>query len=405
MRSRLKRRYPRNHRNHKRWTWVVRYLATDGTDQGDTIGYWTADPRDPWRPKQHAGRTLPRLSERQARDQLQKFNDRIERREQDKPAATRWELFVEDVLDRMRGTVRESSVKELRVSLEVFGELCTPPSPRAVDQRLAKRFVQRAKGTGRREATINKYLDCLRRVWNSEFPNHPNPFKSTRSERQGGIRRFKVPDRDWHRTSPDELTKLLGVCDHRWHAMVLLSVTAALREGEVWNLTWDDLALEQMTVSVNPKHATPITWPWTPKDHERRVLPLTPQSKLALLRIEQTDECPYVFVPVRRWQRLLSLRSAPAKERFEVLTNFLRQYHTRCRWAGVPEDDFHSLRKTCITNWLEDGVPPHEVQRLAGHSSIETTMKYYAKVDRSAIDRARNSSARYSSPAAANHAS
>ena len=87
-----------------------------------------------------------------------------------------------------------------------------------------------------------------------------------------------------------------------------------------------------------------------------------------------------------------------------MLTNFLRQYHTRCHWAGVPEDDFHALRKTCITNWLEDGVPPHEVQQLAGHSSIETTMKYYAKVDRSAIDRARKTSARYSSPGTAKYA-
>jgi hypothetical protein len=183
MRSRLKRRYPRNHRNRKRWTWVVRYVATDGTDQGDTIGYWTVDPRDSWQPKKHAGRTLPRLSERQARDRLQKYNERIERSEQDKPVATGWTLFVEAVLDRTRGTVKESSIKELRVSLDVFGELSAPQSPRAVNQRMVKRFVQQARDTGRREATVNKYLDCLRRVWNSEFPNNPNPFKSTRSER------------------------------------------------------------------------------------------------------------------------------------------------------------------------------------------------------------------------------
>ena len=79
-----------------------------------------------------------------------------------------------------------------------------------------------------------------------------------------------------------------------------------------------------------------------------------------------------------------------------MLNNFLLQYHTRCHWAAVPEDDFHALRKSCITNWLEAGVPPHEAQKMAGHSQIETTIRRYAKVDHTAIDRAREASTRYS---------
>ena len=35
---------------------------------------------------------------------------------------------------------------------------------------------------------------------------------------------------------------------------------------------------------------------------------------------------------------------------------------------------------------------PHEVQRLAGHASIETTMKYYVGIRESMIDRARRAS-------------
>ena len=35
---------------------------------------------------------------------------------------------------------------------------------------------------------------------------------------------------------------------------------------------------------------------------------------------------------------------------------------------------------------------PHEVQRLAGHSSIETTMKYYVGIRDSMIGRARQAS-------------
>ena len=53
---------------------------------------------------------------------------------------------------------------------------------------------------------------------------------------------------------------------------------------------------------------------------------------------------------------------------------------------------FHDLRATCITEWFEQGMMPHEVQRLAGHSSIETTMKYYVGYRQGLIDRARDAS-------------
>ena len=42
--------------------------------------------------------------------------------------------------------------------------------------------------------------------------------------------------------------------------------------------------------------------------------------------------------------------------------------------------DFHSLRHTFITNLALAGVHPAVAQKLARHSSIELTMKYYTHV-------------------------
>jgi site-specific recombinase XerD len=39
----------------------------------------------------------------------------------------------------------------------------------------------------------------------------------------------------------------------------------------------------------------------------------------------------------------------------------------------------HSLRKTAITNALENGAPIQKVQQLAGHADIRTTQLYYAQ--------------------------
>ena len=126
MRARLKKRYPPDDRGRSRWFWIVRYHATDGTDHSDRIGYWTRDPRDTWKPRPYQGRNLPRLSESQVRAKLRRYDDRVEHGKQDKPTASGWARFVDDYLDRTRGTIRDSTLTELRITLEAFGELAEP---------------------------------------------------------------------------------------------------------------------------------------------------------------------------------------------------------------------------------------------------------------------------------------
>ena len=42
-----------------------------------------------------------------------------------------------------------------------------------------------------------------------------------------------------------------------------------------------------------------------------------------------------------------------------------------------PAGTFHDLRKTCLTYLARNGCPAHLLQRTAGHSTLETTMRYY----------------------------
>ena len=59
-----------------------------------------------------------------------------------------------------------------------------------------------------------------------------------------------------------------------------------------------------------------------------------------------------------------------------------------CKRAGISDGTFHDLMATCITEWFEQGMMPHEVQGLAGHASKDTTMRYYVGIRESMIDRA-----------------
>jgi integrase len=66
---------------------------------------------------------------------------------------------------------------------------------------------------------------------------------------------------------------------------------------------------------------------------------------------------------------------------FNIATWAIKNFSKYCEKAGVREIHFHSLRHTCLTN-LANGygmvrpVPLPQVQKIAGHKEISTTMRY-----------------------------
>jgi integrase len=130
---------------------------------------------------------------------------------------------------------------------------------------------------------------------------------------------------------------------------------------------------------------------WEPKDHEQRVIPIPQKTVqiLADLQAESDEDSPYVFINGQRLARILWRRSigewTPKKE---LVNNVLTRLKGFCRKTKITEFCLHDLRRTCITNWAQK-LPIQTVKELAGHSSIETTQKYYLSVRQSDMAMAR----------------
>jgi integrase len=74
----------------------------------------------------------------------------------------------------------------------------------------------------------------------------------------------------------------------------------------------------------------------------------------------------------------------------DVYNNFYRQFGSIFRRAQIKKKGkFHDCRSTALSNWFAQGLSEYEIMKLAGHSSFETTHKFYLAIKNDYIDKAR----------------
>ena len=254
----------------------------------------------------------------------------------------------------------------------------------------AEQFQKWIVDTGRNKVTANIYVKAARPVFSWAIRRgyiDDNPFS--------GLKLFKIGRKLIRVYETWEFTEMMLNCSNLWRARLLLAKTAGLRRGEVLNLTVHDVNFEREIIYVQAKKETEHTWAWQPKSKDLRIVPLVEQlSSLLTKLLQQLPEGqPYLTLSAGRYRMIQVLRRIGKlgdRVRNCPDENWHKPFSQILKRSGVKRATFHDLRRTCITEWLENGLQPHEVMQLAGHSSVDTTMKYYAATRDSLLERARN---------------
>ncbi len=265
-----------------------------------------------------------------------------------------FEDFVREHLELVKGRLSERTVPEHETTLRQFRETCGPRLLADVSVRMVEEFLS-ARRKHVRDATVNRNLRTLKAVFNLAIKRgylESNPFAQ--------VKQVKEPQREIRVLSTEDIERLLEACpDLRGRCLVYLALVTGMRRGELCNLRWCDLDLAAGLVRIVNREG------WSTKSRKNRIVGIPPGAVLMLEELRLVNDYEYVF----------STTGAPPRG-----DNTRKEFAQIVKESGIKHATLHDLRRTFVTHLAMAGENEAIVQALAGHQSMDTTLKYYTKV-------------------------
>ena len=145
--------------------------------------------------------------------------------------------------------------------------------------------------------------------------------------------------------------------------VVLFALRSGLRKGEIGALIARDVNFAKNYIIVRRSYSA----------KEKRVKTTTKGGTYRI--IEMNEDMKNIL------KRRIGLVRGDSELLFKTNSWAINKFSKYCAKAGVREIHFHSLRHTCLTNLangygMDAPLPLPQVQKIAGHKDIATTMRY-----------------------------
>ncbi len=230
------------------------------------------------------------------------------------------------------------AIKHLLASFQ--GKTLREITPWLVEKYKRERREALVHGRPIRPPTVNRELACLKRLFTLAIQ-----WGKAESNPVRGVKFFPEDGRRERILTPEEIHRLLAACTDHSRPFVLLALNTGMRRGEILELIWDRVDVEQGVITLTRT-----------KSGKGRRVPLNDLMRDTLRRLPRHG--PYVFGGARPFG--------------SIKTAFL----AACRRAGITGCRFHDLRHTAATYMVLGGQDLATVQEILGHSTVTLTMRY-----------------------------
>jgi integrase len=150
--------------------------------------------------------------------------------------------------------------------------------------------------------------------------------------------------------SEGEFKLLYGAATRHLKPILLIAFCTGMRKGEILNLKWKDINLEDDYILV--RHS---------KNNESRIIPISENLKSVLQKHKTDDkQDDYLFCYHDK----------------KPMESIYKSFGTALKKSGIKKCTIHSLRHTFATRAIMAGVDIVTVQELLGHKTIAMTKRY-----------------------------
>jgi integrase len=211
------------------------------------------------------------------------------------------------------------------------------------------------KRKGARAKTINFEIDTLRTIFNLAIK-----WEYLKENPTQKITRLKVSDSKAPRfLTKEECRRFLDHCPDNLRPIYLTFLNTGMRKAELENLEWADIDFDRRHIKIRRK---PF---WKPKSGEREI-PINQQLFDLLTRLKKAND-----------RGVKSNFVFPHTDGSKLKTKLRRMLIRVAEEAGIENlTTLHALRHTFASQLIMKGVDLPTIQKLLGHSDIQTTMIY-----------------------------
>jgi integrase len=207
-------------------------------------------------------------------------------------------------------------------------------------------------GGQRSIASVNRELSKLKRMLNLAVQEQwiqRNPFSNGESLISAADEKHR--DRVLSLAEEARLFAAIESQPKRAHlkGIALIALDCGLRRGEIFTLRWSDIDFEYRTIKVRAFNAK------------------TARSRIVAMTMRVYEELS------RLWQESSGKSDALV---FGVSVTIKTAWKKICREADVVDFHFHDCRHTAITRLIRAGMPPVEVMRVSGHTTLSCLYRY-----------------------------
>ena len=173
--------------------------------------------------------------------------------------------------------------------------------------------------------------------------------------------------------TPAESQQLLDrVENQRARTFLLIALHTGMRRGEIAGLMWDDIDFDSKIIHIR-RNAVMGRYETTISENlktaaGKRDVPLSEELEAWLLARKKNTHSQYVL-SMKNHQ---PLTKSSYKSMWKLIERELPDTHVTA----------HILRHTYITRLFEAGLDIKEIQYLAGHSTVDMTLRVYTHYDR-----------------------